>query len=238
MKDSFYDELEVEILIEYYKKKRRKQLFKQLDEDFDSYYIPFLEKQQRHQEKGRAMLASGVKPDKDYLIESKYNSNMEVLLDNIRKMNNSKWATSVRFGLLTVNPPDMSVDKIPDLLKCISKFITKKWLKGMVIYTIEQRGDTPDTRGNGIHFHCSFQLPFGKSKSHILRETFNTFKVLLTNQSSIDLQTNSVRTHFDSYVKGENDDKIRDDGCKRQKCIQDNIMRKELGLKPYYEINI
>lgn len=86
---------------------------------------------------------------------------------------------SKKICFFTINP--CKEHTIQTLQATMVNFLKKKYLQEVdVMWTFEQRGETPEDAGRGLHIHILFKKPSGKNTqpSMIINETFNTFKNL------------------------------------------------------------
>lgn len=151
------------------------------------------------------------------------------LKSDIKKRKDTKY-----LAFITINPKPET--KLSTLQKAINKFLMKEWIEGEVYYTFEQRGTNPDEAGKGLHCHILLERN-GKKPSHLLRETFNTFKNLYGKRPKDKIIENDYKFYGFAYkedkinyMKG-----IKWDEDKQDKINIDKIFREKNNLKLYYK---
>jgi hypothetical protein len=111
---------------------------------------------------------------------------------------------------------------IKDNLKNIHKAMTKKWIEKYE-YVIEQRGETEEEAGKGIHVH--YIITGKKAPSQILRELASTLKI---DQSFIKLKPANNIDGLRSYMTGQKTPE------KLKKVEIDKIFREKHNIETYY----
>lgn len=126
---------------------------------------------------------------------------------------------------VTINPP--SEVTYPQLKKTVEDIIKWKWHKEH-FYVYEQRGDTPETQGNGIHCHMLLDRVGGDKvytpcevKRQLLRK-ISPWKY--------DIKFSKL-VEGDKLIKYMLGNKKED---KLDKCQIDKDFRESLGISPYY----
>ncbi len=143
-------------------------------------------------------------------------------------------------GFFTFNfKPEITLGQAIVLMKDI---INKKWLKlNEYYYCYEQRGNTLETMGQGLHVHLLFKKPPKKSPQHCKNECWNNFK------KYCDLKEDIIfEKHFLFIPESWKQDKIEyilgnkhkdPDGSKKIKVIFDKIYREKNNIKNIYSNN-
>lgn len=145
------------------------------------------------------------------------------LTDEAKKDTKTVW--------ITINPTaDIKLD---DFTKLVEKYVKRKWVTSAYAYTFEQRGETPDKMGTGIHCHLVIEDRGSKAPSEIQRETKKHFiKVCdVTNYHCLNVQFIS-HAHFNDkidYLRG-----IKWDAEKTPKLVIDKQWRAQNGLNEIY----
>lgn len=145
------------------------------------------------------------------------------LTDELAKDNKTVW--------ITVNPKPETT--LTDLKNLITKFVGKKWITSKYAYTFEQRGETPETRGQGIHCHVLVEDRGKKIPSEISRETKRHFSKIVDVSNSHCLNIKFIpHKYFNDkmeYLKGN-----KWDNDKLPKLQQDKEFRRLNELKEIY----
>lgn len=127
------------------------------------------------------------------------------------------------YALITVNPKDTV--NITDLLKLWDKATKKKWIKDTYSCIEWRKGD------KGMHIHMMVTL-LPKKKSHIHREMYSTFKVIVGNKKHVDVQVNKDCDKFIAYVDGYKK------GVRKANHLIDCELRVKHNLMPILEFGI
>jgi len=101
-------------------------------------------------------------------------STMQSLYDEVQllKEQNNRKSSQQYYYWITFNPkPDITLEQ---LRKFTDKLLSKKWITD-AIYSYEQRGETLEDCGKGIHMHILIHRNNFKT-THAKREIYNTFK--------------------------------------------------------------
>jgi len=99
--------------------------------------------------------------------------NLTKLYKEIKKLKDekSKESDTKYLGFFTFNfSPEITLEQV---FICMNKIISKKWFIEYS-YTIEQRGESLDELGKGLHVHLLFNRN-QKRPSECVRECYNTF---------------------------------------------------------------
>lgn len=130
------------------------------------------------------------------------------------------------FYFMTINfKPDLDLDQC---LKALDRVAQRAFIKEYH-YSIEQRGSTDLTRGEGIHSH--WMVHTSKPLSEFKRDLFNTLKKYLGNQRHLDVRKYPLEYKADKldYLKG-----LKWDPEKEDKVKQDILFRQENFLEDIY----
>ena len=111
---------------------------------------------------------------------------------------------------------------IKDNLKNIQKAMTKKWIEKYE-YVIEQRGETEEEAGKGIHVH--YLITGKKPYSQIQRELANTLQV---DKAYIHVKPANNIDGLRSYMAGQKTDE------KLKKVEIDKFFRTKHNIESYY----
>lgn len=119
---------------------------------------------------------------------------------------------------------------IKDLVKCIDKAKTKKWIDS-AMYCYEQRSETIE-EFKGFHCHMLIIANKKKYKTDIINEFYNTCKSITTKNA---INCKYVKTQKDVdqiqlYMRG-----IKKDKLKQQKIVVDKFFRSKYELQEYYK---
>ncbi|AXH77931.1 MAG: putative replication initiation protein [Cressdnaviricota sp.] len=129
---------------------------------------------------------------------------------------------------ITINPkPDTKLDVF---LKLLEKSINKKWID-KYYYNIEQRGETLENIGTGLHSHMLIVPSSHKRKSEVHREFHSTFKAIVGNKLHVHIQDfpdNIIQDKLD-YLNG-----LKWDGEKQTKINMDINFRLNNKLNIIY----
>lgn len=130
---------------------------------------------------------------------------------------------------VTVNPkPEVKLD---DFLSKLSKASSKVWIKNWY-YNIEQRGETLENAGQGLHSHFLIIPNKYKRISQVRDEFRSTFKGMIGNPRCIDVKSYPLNLFQDKldYLEGK---KWDDD--KQTKIAVDNYFREKNKLLLLYK---
>lgn len=150
-------------------------------------------------------------------------------LDKV-KFNSKRGQEICEYMFITINPDPsfkLSVKSIYDKLcrLCKSTRIFE------YLYSIEQRGDTEETMGYGIHTHILIRHRFPKF-CKLQYHFYNAFKTVVGNIKHIDIRhcknVSDVR-HRINYIKGE-----KKDDAKIEKVLIDRKWRQQWGIEDTY----
>ena len=149
-------------------------------------------------------------------------------IDKLKKLKKSGVELEKDYYFLTVNPkPTVNLEEFH---KLIQKAISKKWIS-YYLYVIEQRGETLDEIGKGIHTHIIFNK--GIKHCKVIKEMSNTFKSVcdtsnyhLFNISNIGDEEKKRKIEYITGTKADEE--------KHLKQSMDVIYRQQNGLKSYY----
>lgn len=142
---------------------------------------------------------------------------------NIRSMN------TFNYYWVTINPkPDITLDKF---ITYIEKVVNRRMINKCV-YSFEQRGETEQTAGNGLHCHllCETKVSYNNNIfAQRIRQLF------VEHVGNINTHVHIIKIPSDwkddkiEYIRG-----LKWDPDKEQKINIDRIWRMEKGLQPYY----
>lgn len=132
---------------------------------------------------------------------------------------------------VTINPAPTT--KLGDFLGKLEKASTKAWIK-TYWYNIEQRGETLETAGSGLHSHFLIISKNYKRISQVRDEFYNTFKSLIGNKKHVCVKSYPLSMLQDKidYLEGK---KWDDD--KQTKIAVDNYFREKNKLPLLYNNN-
>lgn len=130
--------------------------------------------------------------------------------------------------MVTLNFPEEATQKLPEILQTTQKWSEHKHIND-IEYVFEQRSETEEEMGKGMHIHAI--VTTDTVKSDLLKRTYNTFKNHLTNIATVDIRPipQELLASKKAYIRGE---KKGDE--KKRKCIIDKIWRAKYCLKPLY----
>jgi hypothetical protein len=134
------------------------------------------------------------------------------------------------FYFITINPrPNTDVEEFKSHVLGIWNWC---WIQKMYV-VLEQRGDTPETRGNGLHAHVLIEKcnnEWGKINTQI-RDKFKKF-CDSPYENTINVKSKKREWLNDKldYIKG-----LKTDHGKPDKVIQDQLWRENLQIKPIYK---
>lgn len=132
----------------------------------------------------------------------------------------------LQFGcaLVTVNPKEGTTyqDLNKKVLKAMRKSMILKYL-----YCYEWREGK-----KGLHVHMIVTLTMKKKRSHIQREFYSTFKSLVGNSLSVNIQTTNCIANMRKYVQGLKQ------GVEKKNFINDRKNRAEMGIADYVQDGI
>jgi hypothetical protein len=162
----------------------------------------------------------------------KINSQVKSLL----KEYNDYVGTDGKFGsskyphcFVTFNPDKKYDDKPLEFVDIITRVTEKKWAKN-IIFVFEQRSIKPNI-WEGIHCHMLIERRH-KRESEFKREIRSTVKSIgdVKNESILNFSFRPTKEMDKTiaYILGEKDEE------KSKKLPQDELMRNELHLNPYY----
>lgn len=122
-------------------------------------------------------------------------------------------------------PPDSNLEEIK---KVMERIVMKKWIQNQKwYYVFEQRGETMETAGDGLHIHLLI-LKNKKRKSQCLREIASTFKI---SKNFVDVREGNTEELYVkrlNYLKGDKNDK------KLMKVKIDLLFRQNNNLRDIY----
>lgn len=121
----------------------------------------------------------------------------------------------------------LETSSLEDIRKAIQRTLKKCWIVNNTwYYCIEQRGDSQETMGRGLHIHLLILK--NKRKSQVIRELAGTFKI---KSNFIDVrfgETEELYLRRIFYLKGEKKE------SKLDKVKYDILFRQKNNLDPYY----
>lgn len=129
----------------------------------------------------------------------------------------------------TINfKPDIGIDTV---LSAAYKVSSRSFVKKYA-YSIEQRGESEETMGNGIHIHFLFTTD--TNRSHVVKYLYSSLKEYVGNPRHVDVREYPLSYWDDkiSYIKG---DKWDDE--KTLKVETDRLFRKKNNIEQYYTSN-
>lgn len=150
-------------------------------------------------------------------------------LDKV-KFSSKKGNDICEYMFITINPDpkyNLSVRAMYDKLckLCKSTRIIE------YLFSIEQRGDTDDKMGHGIHAHILIKHKFPKF-CKLQQHFYNAYKTVIGNIKCIDIRhcknVSDVR-HRISYIRGE-----KKDDSKIEKVLIDRQWRAQWGIEDVY----
>lgn len=122
---------------------------------------------------------------------------------------------------ITISLPPVFKENLGKLQGLMSKLLKWKWIDQWE-YTIEQRGITPETLGEGIHIHLINKNPkITKRPSHIVREVSKLFNI---KKNFVDVETSNDQELLETrrkYIRGEKKD-TKMDAVKMDKLFRKN----------------
>lgn len=130
--------------------------------------------------------------------------------------------------MVTLNFTEEATQKLPDILETTQKWSQQKHIKE-IEYVFEQRSETVETMGQGMHVHAI--VTTDTNKADLIKRTFNTFKQHLGDKSKVDVRPISpeLLASKKAYIRGE---KKGDE--KKRKVIIDKLWRAKYCLEPIY----
>lgn len=132
-----------------------------------------------------------------------------------------------KFLFITLNfKPNMELETIKKLMDNI---VAKKWVS-RYYYSIEQRGNTKETAGEGLHVHLIL-TNVNKPMSQIHKETYNTVKNYVGNKLHVDVKTYPTKFLDEKlqYIQG-----LKWDSDKKEKTEMDKYFRLKNNLEMMY----
>lgn len=129
---------------------------------------------------------------------------------------------------ITINPK--SDVKLNEFLIKLKKASTKAWID-QFYYNIEQRGETIEEAGKGLHSHFLIKAKTYKKISHARDEFYNTFKNMVGNPKHVDVKSYPLSMMQDKldYLQGK-----KWDDEKQTKVAVDNYFREKNKLLLLY----
>lgn len=127
--------------------------------------------------------------------------------------------------MITISLPQTDYNNIPEIVKKVNKYIHKwKFIQAPSQWAYEQRGDSDETRGQGLHVHII--TPFSKKPPHeIVRDIATPLKI---ERNFVHVKRMPIDA-AEKYLFEQKTDKQ-----KHLKQYHDNIMRQELNLEQKY----
>lgn len=123
---------------------------------------------------------------------------------------------------LTLCPPDDDIDDLFDTVKLLLE--KRMWITNFK-YAFEQRSETEEEMGRGLHCHMYFEAD--KPQSHVLREIKSIIPKMVIKLQKI---TRGTEHQVINYILGQKEDQ------KTRKTEIDKIWREAEGILPYYDI--
>lgn len=144
--------------------------------------------------------------------------------DSIRKPKTDKM-------LVTINAHQESINRLPDFRDKVATWSSQKHIHD-IEYVFEQRGDTVETAGQGLHVHAI--VTCDTNKSDMIRRTASTFKDYIGSSQAIDVRPIplDLLDQKKAYIRG---DKKSDE--KKKKVVIDRIWRAQNNLREVYTRN-
>lgn len=148
------------------------------------------------------------------------------LYDEVKEIKNN---SDIKNLWITVNPQE-NPEVLQDLQLAIEKLRYKKFVLKLQ-YSFEQRGETEEDAGKGVHLHMLLQRDLSTRYDNVKRSIHNIFDKLCGNSLHV-----CIKPCYDSwvedkvsYLQGQKWDEDKDDKVK-----YDKLWRDKLGLKPTY----
>lgn len=160
------------------------------------------------------------------------------LYKDIKQLKNEKAKDSDTryYGFFTFNfDSSFWKDKLDfeNLFIFMNKLTKKNWMS-VYSYCIEQRGETLEEMGKGLHVHLLFERN-GKRPSECERECYNTFNKYTGHKLKDFVKYSCKYVPYDwgkdklDYMSG-----LKWDEAKAEKAEMDKVMRKQYNLKTIY----
>lgn len=126
---------------------------------------------------------------------------------------------------ITISLPHIT--DIEALVRIMERVVMKKWIQNNTwYYTYEQRGETEETCGEGLHIHLLILK--NKRKSQVIREISNTFKIA---KNYVDVREGKTEQSYNTrleYLKGKKID------SKLDRVYIDRLFRQKKNLLDIY----
>lgn len=141
----------------------------------------------------------------------------------------NKYKIIYNYYWITINPkPEITMEKF---FQIINKITNLKIFR-KCIFSFEQRGETEQTIGSGLHCHILGCAGNGYSHSHFCSRIRNYFTEFVGNISThvwiVKIPEDWIEEKV-QYIRG-----LKWDPEKEQKINMDRIWRMEKGIHPYY----
>lgn len=133
-----------------------------------------------------------------------------------------------QYAFITVNPkPEID---LKDFMKKLEVYVNRQICQ-KYIYVIEQRGETLEECGKGLHAHLLVERNLNYKPCKFIQNTKNTFKTLVGNDKHIHIQICGEDFKNDKiiYITGKNKDANK--GVKQD---HDIIYRKNNNISEFY----
>lgn len=128
---------------------------------------------------------------------------------------------------ITISLPPVFKDNLDQLKEKMAKLVKWKWI-GIYTWSVEQRGTSLETLGEGLHIHLLNKPKAKKRPSHIIREVSQLFKI---KKNFVDVDTKNdleIYNTRQAYIRGNKVD------TKLDKVKMDYLFRKNKNLCNVY----
>lgn len=134
--------------------------------------------------------------------------------------------------LVTVNVDENLCTDIDKFRPLVEKYVNRKFITEY-IYCFEQRSQTEEERGKGMHAHIIVRQ-CAQDGAQFKRDTKSSFNKVTKTGIRFDYIRTDVKQAI-PYVKGEKKGKNEDERLeKERKVVQDRLWRPQVGLEDWY----
>ena len=162
-------------------------------------------------------------------------SELQLQYDNVKELKSRVKGKKSKYCFFTLNfKSDVGLN---DILYCMHQIVNKCWIRDWK-YCIEQRGQTDEDMGKGLHVHLLMPKPSDKQPWNCKNEVWNNFKKYCGFDYKFVFESHFLIIPNDwveekiEYMKGN---KIKDpDGSKAKKVEFDRKFRKLKNLQDLY----
>lgn len=171
----------------------------------------------------------------DDVCHCKYVQKARQVQERLNRLSDTKDIVKTRHLFVTVNPrPEVSVSDF--VTKC-HKLVQKQWIEAYE-FVVEQRGDTDDEVGRGMHAHFIVRKPLTKGFAQCRRECASTMSSVCDTENYCIFNVKGLKADSDvskarDYIRGLKD-VSGDKSYKAQRVLNDKKFRQEHGLSPLY----